>query len=154
MYEVLRTDAFMKTTYFLRAAALVTLFFFAGHTSGYPWTPDTRPAASAVIEAMKGHSFDVVGSIRTFWDFYIAFGLAISLFQLLQAVVLWQLSGMARTKAATVRPIIGVFCIAYFINALLAVKFLFVIPVVTSVVISLILALAFYFAGRPRSAEI
>jgi hypothetical protein len=72
----------------------------------------------------------------------------------MQAVVLWQLAGIARVNAVGVRPIIAVFCIAYFINALLAVKFLFVIPVVTSVVISLILALAFYFAGRPRSAEI
>jgi hypothetical protein len=144
----------MKTSYLLRAAAIVTLFFFTGHSSGYPWTPDTGPAASAVVDAMKGHTFDVVGSIRTFWDFYIGFGLAISLFQLMQAVVLWQLAGIARVNAVGVRPIIAVFCIAYFINALLAVKFLFVIPVVTSVVISLILALAFYFAGRPRSAEI
>jgi hypothetical protein len=144
----------MKTTYLLRAAAIVTLLFFAGHTSGYPWTPDDGPAASAVVEAMKGHSFDVVGSLRTYWDFYIGFGLAIGLFQLLQAVVLWQLAGIARAKAASVRPIIAVFCIAYFINALLALKFLFVIPVATSLVIALILALAFYFAGRTKSAEI
>ena len=144
----------MKTTYLLRAAALVTLLFFAGHSSGYPWTPDVGPGSSAVIDAMKGHSFDVVGSIRTFWDFYIGFGLAISLFQLLQAIVLWQLAGIARVNAATVRPIIAVFCVAYFINALLALKFLFVIPVVTSLVIALILAFAFYFAGRTRSAEI
>jgi len=144
----------MKTTYLLRAAALVTLFFFAGHSSGYPWTPDDGPAASAVVEAMKGHSFDVVGSIRTYWDFYIGFGLAISLFQLMQAVILWQLAGVARVNAASLRPIIAVFCIAYFINALLALKFLFVIPVVTSSVIALLLALAFYFAGKTRSGEI
>ena len=144
----------MRTTYLLRAAAIVTLFFFAGHSSGYPWTPDVGPGSSGVIDAMKGHSFDVVGSIRTFWDFYIGFGLAISLFQLLQAIVLWQLAGIARVNAATVRPIIAVFCVAYFINALLALKFLFVIPVVTSLVIALILAFAFYFAGRTRSAEI
>jgi len=144
----------MKTTYLLRIAAVITLVFFAGHSSGYPWTPDAGPAELAVIEAMKGHSFDVVGSSRTFWDFYIGFGLAISLFQLLQAIVLWQLARISRVNAAGVRPIIAVFCIAYFINALLALKFLFVIPVVTSLVIALILALAFYFAGRTRSTDI
>ena len=144
----------MKATYLLRAAAIVTLFFFAGHTSGYPWTPDEGPASLAVIDAMKGHSFDVVGSTRTYWDFYVAFGLAISLFQLLQAIVLWQLASIARVNASVVRPIIAVFCIAYFINALLALKFLFVIPVVTSSVIALLLASAFYFAGKTRSAEI
>ena len=143
----------MKTTYLLRAAAIVTLFFFAGHTSGYPWTPDAGPASLAVVDAMKGHSFDVVGSTRTYWDFYIGFGLAISLFQLLQAVVLWQLAAMARVNAAAVRPIIAVFCIAYFINAVLAVKFLFVIPVVTSLIIALLLALSFYFAGRAKSTD-
>jgi len=144
----------MTTPLLLRIAAIITLLFFAGHTSGYPWTPDDGPAASAVVEAMKGHSFDVVGSIRTYWDLYIGFGLAISLFQLLQAVVLWQLAGIARVNGAGVRPIIAVFFIAYVINALLALKFLFVIPVVTSFVIAFILALAFYFAGRTRPAEI
>jgi hypothetical protein len=144
----------MKTSHLLRIAAIITLVFFAGHTSGYPWTPDAGPAASTVIDAMKGHSFDVVGSIRTYWDFYIGFGLAISLFQLLQAVVLWQLAGIARVNAAGVRPIIAAFSVAYFINALLAAKFLFVIPLVTSLVIALILALAFYFAGRTRPAAI
>jgi hypothetical protein len=144
----------MKTSHLLRIAAIVTLLFFAGHTSGYPWTPDAGPAELTVIDAMKGHSFDVVGSIRTYWDFYIGFGLAISLFQLLQAVVLWQLAGIARRYAAGVRPIIAAFFIAYFINALLALKFLFVIPVVTSLVIALILAAAFYFAARTRTADI
>jgi len=143
----------MKTSNLLRIAAIITLVFFAGHTSGYPWTPDAGPAELAVIDAMKGRSFDVAGSTRTYWDFYVGFGLAISLFQLMQAIVLWQLAGIARTDAASVRPIIAAFSIAYFINTLLAVKFFFVIPLVTSLVIALVLALAFYFAGRSRPAE-
>jgi len=143
----------MKTSNLLRIAAIITLVFFAGHTSGYPWTPDAGPAGLAVIDAMKGHSFDVVGSTRTYWDFYVGFGLAISLFQLMQAVVLWQLAGIARTDAASVRPMIAAFSIAYFINTLLAVKFFFVIPLVTSLVIALVLALAFYFAGRSKPVE-
>ena len=142
----------MKTSTALRIAAVVTFVFFAGHTSGYPWTPDAGPTELTVIDAMKGHSFDVVGSSRTYWDFYVGFGLAIGLFQLMQAVILWQLAGIARTNAAVVRPIVTVFFIAYIINAIIALKFLFVIPLVTSLVIALFLGLAFYFAGKRQPA--
>jgi hypothetical protein len=52
----------MKSSIFLRIASIITLLYFAGHTSGIPWTPDVGPGAVPVLEAMKSHSFEVIGS--------------------------------------------------------------------------------------------
>ena len=52
----------MKSSTFLRIASIITLLYFAGHTAGVPWTPDDGPGAVPVLEAMKSHSFDAVGS--------------------------------------------------------------------------------------------
>lgn len=140
----------MKTSTFLRIASIITLFYFAGHTSGIPWTPDTGSESLKVIDAMKGHTFDVVGSTRTYWDFYFGFGVIISLFLLMQAVVLWQLASLAKTDARRVRPIVASFLIAFIINTVLAWKYFFVIPLVTSIAISICLLFAFLTAGRSK----
>jgi hypothetical protein len=143
----------MKTSLLLRVAAIVTLLFFAGHTAAIPWTPAVGPAEMPVITAMKGPSFDVMGSSRTYWDFYFGFGVTISLLLLLTAVVLWQLATLAKTEAARLRPIIAAFLIAFAVNAVLALKYFFVIPLVMSVVIAILLALAFYAASTRKTAD-
>jgi len=138
----------MKTSLLLRIAAVITLLFFAGHTAGIPWTPALGPEEARVVTAMKGPSFDVVGSTRTYWDFYFGFGVTISYLLLLEAVVLWQLGSLAKTNAERLRPIIAVFFIGFVVNTFLAAKYFFVIPLAMSVVIAVLLALAFYVAGR------
>ena len=139
----------MKASLLLRIAALITLLFFAGHTAGIPWTPALGPDEVRVVEAMKGPSFDVVGSTRTYWDFYFGFGVTISYLLLLEAVVLWQMGGLAKTMAARLRPVIAVFFLGFVVNTYLAAKYFFVIPLVMSIVIAVLLALAFYAAGKP-----
>jgi len=143
----------MKSPIFLRIASIITLLYFAGHTSGIPWTPDVGPGAVPVIEAMKGYSFDAMGSTRTYWDFYFGFGVIISLYVLLQSVVLWQLGSLAKTDALRVRPIIASFSVAFIVNTVLAWKYFFVLPVVMSVAILVCLALAFVTAGRSKAAQ-
>jgi hypothetical protein len=141
----------MKTPLLLRIAAVITLLFFAGHTSGIPWTPAVGPEQQPVIDAMKGPSFDVLGSMRTYWDFYFGFGVTISYLLLLEAVVLWQLGTLAKSDAARLRPIIAVFFIGFVVNTFLAVEYFFVIPVIMSAIIAILLALAFYSARRDNN---
>ena len=143
----------MKSSTFLRIASIITLLYFAGHTSGAPWTPDEGAGAVPVLEAMKSHSFEVVGSTRTYWDFYFGFGLIISLYLLMQSVVLWQLGSLAKTDAFRVRPIVASFFLAFIVNTVLAWRYFFVIPLVMSVAISVCLALAFVTAGRSKVAQ-
>lgn len=138
----------MKASLLLRVAAVITFLYFAGHTAGIPWTPAVGPDAMPVLEAMKSHTFDVDGFTRTYWDFYFGFGVIISVYVLALAVVLWQLGSLAQTDAVRVRPIIASIFVAFVVNAVVAWKYFFAIPVVVTVAISVCLALAFVMAGR------
>ena len=106
----------------------------------------------AVVEAMREDHFAVVGVSRSYWDFYFGFGLIISVMQLMQAAVLWQLGTLAKTDAARLRPIIAVFCVSLVANAVLSWMYFFAIPVVTAVLIAICPALAFVSAKRTAAA--
>lgn len=142
----------MKAFHFLRIAAVVTLLYFAGHTAGMPWTPYTDPEALAIIESMKNHSFEAEGLKGTYWDFYFGFGIIISVFLLVQAAVLWQVASLAKTDAIRVRPIVVSFLVAFIMNAALAWKYFFAVPVAMSGVIALCLAIALALASRSQTA--
>jgi hypothetical protein len=143
----------MKTFHVLRVAAVLTLLYCAGHTIGMPWTPYRDAEATSVLEAMKSHSFEAEGFKGTYWDLYFGFGLIISVYLLLQAVVLWQVASLAKTNARLVRPIVVSFLIAFVINAALSWKYFFVVPVVLAGLISICLAFALVLAGRKQSAQ-
>src|SRR5713101_7699171 len=138
----------MKAFHFLRVAAALTLLYCAGHTMGMPWTPYTDPEATSVMEAMKSHSFEAEGFKGTYWDLYFGFGLIISVYLLVQAAVLWQVASLAKTDAIRVRPIVVSFLIAFVMNAALAWKYFFAVPVVMSGVIALCLAISLVLASR------
>jgi hypothetical protein len=142
----------MKAFHFLRIAAVITLLYFAGHTAGAPWTPYTDPEAMEVLESMKNHSFEAEGFKGTYWDLYFGFGVTSSVFLLLQAAVLWQVASLAKTEPIRVRPIVCSFLVAFIINAVLAWKYFFVVPVVMAGLIALCLAISLVLAGRTQAA--
>ncbi len=66
----------MKPSLLLRFASGIALVQFAAHTILFVFSsPKHGPAESAVIEAMKAHRFDFMGSLRSYWDFYFGYGL-------------------------------------------------------------------------------
>jgi hypothetical protein len=138
----------MKAFHFLRVAAVLTLLYCAGHTIGMPWTPYTDTEATSVLETMKGHTFDEQGFKGTYWDLYFGFGLIISVYLLLQAVLLWQVASLAKTEATRVRPIVVAFLIAFVVNAALSWKYFFVVPVALAGLTATCLAVALVLAGR------
>jgi hypothetical protein len=138
----------MKTSTLLKIAAILMFLYFAGHTAGAPWTPGEAAADVAVVDAMKSSHFPVIGMSRSYWDFYFGFGLIISVMQLFQAVLLWQLATLAKTDDARLRPIIAIFCASLIINAILSWMYFFPIPLVMAVLIAICLALAFVSAKR------
>jgi hypothetical protein len=144
----------MKAFHFLRIAAVLTLLYCAGHTSGMPWTPYTDPDATSVLEAMKGRSFEAQGFRGTYWDLYFGFGLVISVYLLLQAVVLWQVASLAKTDHIRIRPLIVSFLIGFIINAALSWQYFFIVPVVLAALIAICLAIAVVLAGRTPAAVI
>ena len=116
-----------------------------------PWTPATGPEETAVIDAMKSVRFDVMGNSRTYWDFYFGFGVAISGYLAVQAVVLWQLGTLATYDADRIRPMIAAFGLGFLVNAIIVWAFFFVVPLILAIVITVCLALA-YASARPSAS--
>lgn len=137
----------MKTALFLRIASVISFLFAAGHTLGgrkdWAFTGETE-----VLQPMRTYRMETMGVTRTYMDFYRGFGFTLTVFLLLQAVVLWQLATLARTNPAQVRPIILTLLVASAANALLTWRFILPLPAMFGVVVTAFLIAAFVAAGR------
>jgi hypothetical protein len=135
----------MRTTLLLRIASVISLLLAAGHTLGGSdsWSP---VGESEVLKAMRTFRFEILGVSRTYLDFYLGFGFTLSVYFLLQAILLWQLAAIARTEPLKVRPMIASFALASLASGLLSLRFIFPVPVVFSGVLTAVLGLAFFAA--------
>ena len=142
----------MKPSLPLRVASVLTLLFAAGHTMGglSSWSP---AGETEVLLAMRSFQFDASGTSRTYLDFYLGFGLILSIYMLAQAVALWQMASLAKTDASRVRPLIGTFLLASLVSAFLSWKYVFLVPVVSFLAIAACLGLAFHAAGKSADAS-
>jgi hypothetical protein len=134
-------------------AAVLSLLHSVGHTIGGVFGVDASPGTKegAVVEAMKSNQFDVMGATRSYWDFFIGYGLTISVSELLLAVVLWLLAGLAKTDPRRLRPIIAVFLLANLAFTILAWKYFFMPPLLGDLLITIALGLAYLRAGRKET---
>ena len=135
----------MTTSLLLRIASIISLLFAAGHTLGgrHDWSP---AGETDVLHAMRTVRFEVLGVSRTYLDFYRGFGFTLSVYMLLQAVVLWQLASLARSEPSRVRGMVASFAVASVAVGLLSWKFIFPLPVVFSAVLAVCLVIAFLTA--------
>ncbi len=101
---------------------------------------------------MKSQAFNVMGSMRTYWDFFYAYGWLLGLALLVEGILFWQLATIAKTNAAPIRPIIMLFCINFLITTVIAWKYFFIAPAVTEILIAAFLAAAYFSAGSPARA--
>jgi hypothetical protein len=131
----------MTTGLLLRIGSVISLLFAAGHTLGgrKEWSP---MGETEVLQAMRSTRFEAFGVSRTYLDFYLGFGYSLSVTLLLQAVVLWQLAGIARTDPGVVRPIAAAFAIASLASAILAWRFIFPLPALFAAVLAVVLGVA------------
>jgi len=138
----------MKASLFYRIAAVLLLLFDAGHTSGYPWSD---PKWGVDLSSMRSTHFDVMGFSRTYWDFYVGFGLFISVILLLAAVLAWQLGGLAPESLARMRGTAWTFALCFAAITVLNVKYFFIIPIVFTAVLTLCLAAAAWLSAKQIS---
>ena len=137
----------MNPVVLLRVASIVTLLYFAGHMMGMPWTPQRGPEVAALVDAMKSRVVEVQGFRRSFFDFYLGFGLVTGALLLMQAVLLWQLASVAKADALRARPLIATIAIAMLVHAAIIGLYFFAIPMAMAGVIVVLLALAFLGSG-------
>lgn len=144
----------MKPWIFLRAASVLALLYCAAHTAGAPWIPEKGAESMALISTMKSHAFQVQGASVTYWGFYLGFGVAISAFQLMGGVLLWQIASITRRGAGMdVRPMIATILLAYAANAVIAWRWFFVAPAVFAAAIVACLAISLGLVSREAGAS-
>jgi hypothetical protein len=139
----------MKPVLLLRITSIITLLFAVGHTLGgmQSWSP---VGETDVLRAMRSYHFDAGGVTRTYMDFYLGLGFTITVYLLLQTVLLWQLAAIAKVDSVRIRPMIVSLFIASVASAFLSWKFILAVPAIFCVVIAACLALAFYAAGKEK----
>jgi hypothetical protein len=137
-----------KPSILLRAAAILVLLHFVGHTVGMLQGPSHGQEEVGVIEAMRAHHFNMMGSSRSYWDFFLGFGFDASINMLLQAALLWLLAALARTNPAVARPFIAVFVLAWIAVLLLYLKYFFAAPIVFAIVMVAVLGAALASARK------
>jgi hypothetical protein len=139
----------MRTTLFLRIASVLTFIHAALHTIGGLFGGVSPGAMQTAVSAMKGNEFVAMGVTRTFWDFYLGFGFAVSVFMTVEAVVFWQLGSLARTDALRLRPILAAFLVGFVVMAVVSYRYFFAGPVITEILIAVCLGLAIVAAKQP-----
>jgi hypothetical protein len=136
----------MTTTLYVRTASVLSLLFAVGHTLGgrMAWSP---VGETDVLSAMRTFRFDAEGVSRTYLDFYVGFGLVLSVYLVLQAVLLWQVGGLATVDRSQARPFIVTWLIGGVAATILTWTFIMPVPVYFWAAIDLSLTLAL-LAGR------
>jgi len=120
-----------------RSAAVLIALLDIGHSAGYPWSD---PAWGVDLHAMQAGRFDVLGSSRTYGDFYVGFGLSVSVFLLVAAVVTWQLGAWSTQNLPHAGATAWVLLLGFAALTLLDYVYFFVIPLVFSCAITVCLA--------------
>jgi hypothetical protein len=140
----------VRTRLFLRIAAVLTLFYCGGHTSGIPWTPNHSKEADEVVTAMKTTQFVAEGVDTSYWNFYYGFGVTISVFLFASAIALWQLGAVAVARPVLARPMMMTFLVCFMIKALFAWLYFFALPAAFALIIALLILVAFVFSFREQ----
>ena len=124
---------------FLLSAVLLVLFA-VGHTYGFLAFKPTSPEGLAVLSDMRSVSFTFGHSTHTYWDFYLGFGLFVSIYLLLAAVVAWELPKVREASRACYIVLAGALVIAQLLTAAICARLFNGPPLVLSVLIVACLA--------------
>jgi hypothetical protein len=138
----------MRASTFYRIAAVLLLLFAVGHTLGFRQS-DPKWGVDALLGAMRSIHFEVQGFNRTYWDMFVAAGFSVGVFYLFAAVLAWQLGGLPATTLALMRGTAWAFAMCFAAITVVSWRYLFVIPVVFSIVITLCLSAAAGLSSRP-----
>jgi hypothetical protein len=140
----------MKASMFYRIAAVLLLLFALGHTLGFRQSDPTW-GVDALLGAMRSIHFDVQGFSRTYWDLFQAAGFCVGVFYFFAAILAWQLGGLPAATLALMRGTAWAFVLCFAAITVVSWKYLFVLPIVFSTVITLCLIAAAWLSEKQLS---
>jgi len=131
----------VKASTFYRIAAVLLLLFALGHTLGFRQS-DPKWGVETVLASMRSIHFEVQGFSRTYWDLFVAAGFSDGVFYLFAAILAWQLGGLPAEILARMRGIVWAFALCFSAITVVSWRYLFIIPIVFSIVITVCLTAA------------
>ena len=137
----------MKAALLYRIAAVLLALFAIAHTVGFSQS-DPAWGVDALLGSMRSIHFDVQGFSRTYWDFFVAAGFSVGVFYLFAAVLTWQLGGLPAEALAAMRVTAWALALCFAAITVLSWRYLFIPPLVFSIVITVCLTLAAGLSGK------
>ncbi len=131
----------MRPSLFYRIAAVLILLFDIGHTVGF-LQHDPSWGVDSLLASMKAIHFGIQGFSRSYWEFFVGFGLFVTVFLLFAAVVSWQLGGLPAETLARLRGIRWALAVCFVVVTFLSFRYFFLLPLVFSASIAVCLIVA------------
>ncbi len=143
----------MKSWIWLKVAAALQALSAVLHTIATARETATRgPAEQAVFDAMQAFRFDIMGSTRSYWDFYRGYVFLMTVIFLLLAVLMWQLSNLSRKAPRQALPMVAAILVAQIFLDVVSWEYFFAGPGVMSLLIVLCLVTAVIGTYRSEPA--
>ena len=140
----------MRASMLYRIAAVLLLLFAVGHTLGFRQS-DPRWGVDALLVAMQSIHFEVQGFNRTYWDLFVAAGFSVGVFYLFAAILAWQLGRLPAATLALMRGTAWALAFCFAAITVVSWRYLFIIPIAFSIVITLCLTAAAWLSAKQVS---
>jgi hypothetical protein len=127
-----------------RIAGILILLLAIGHSAGYPWSD---PAWGVDLHTIQASHFNVLGFSRTYWDFYVGFGLSISVLLAPLAMLAWRLGSVPTESLPVLRGMAWTLALCFAGLTVLDWMYFFTIPIALSALTTLCLAAAAWLSG-------
>lgn len=98
---------------------------------------------------MRSIHFDVLGFNRTYWNFFVGAGFSVGVLYLFAATLAWQLGRLPLATLALMRSATWAFALAFAVITIVSWRYLFLVPVVFSIAITLCLTAAAWMSAKP-----
>ena len=137
----------MKSSLFYRIAAVLLALFAVAHTLGFRQS-DPAWHVGPLLAFMQSLHFDVQGSSRTYWDLFVAAGFSVGVFYFFAAVLAWQLGSVPAATLSSLQMTAWGFVLCFVGITVLSYKYLFILPVIFSSMITACLTVGAWLSRR------
>jgi hypothetical protein len=131
----------MKASLLYRVSSILLVLFAIGHTLGFRQIDPTW-GVDSLVQSMKSIHFNANGADRTYWEFFVGFGLFVTVLMLFASIIAWQFGSLPSDILAGMRVSVWGFVVCFAVVAYLSWRYFFIVPVVFSIAIFLCLAAA------------
>lgn len=138
----------MKASWFYRIASVLLFLFAVGHTVGFRQV-DPAWRVDSLLGSLRTTHFEVQGFGRTYWDFYVGFGLFVTVFLVFAAILAYQLSRLPAETLASMSGVAWALAVCLVAVTILSWLYFFAAPIIFSAVITLTLIAAALLSAKP-----